>query len=187
MALRRLKGLSRAWQGTTECILSAGASGTRGYAELLNHPVLINKGLKAGPGGRSSVSGIVATVFGCTGFLGRYVVNALARTGSQIVIPYRCDDVDMQHLRQMGDLGQICAAEGLQHAGRGSDKVGHPALQCDREPDRRRCGNLGTTASRRCMSTLHAALPKRHEKAPSQSASFMSAAWLPPPLPHLAA
>lgn len=53
------------------------------------------------------MSGVVATVFGSTGFLGRYVVNALARAGSQVVVPYRCDDVDMQHLRQMGDLGQV--------------------------------------------------------------------------------
>ncbi len=31
--------------------------------------------------GRSSVSGLVATVFGCTGFVGRYVVNELGRIG----------------------------------------------------------------------------------------------------------
>lgn len=53
------------------------------------------------------MSGICATVFGASGFLGRYVVNALARQGSQVVIPYRCDDLDVQHLRPMGDLGQI--------------------------------------------------------------------------------
>jgi NAD(P)-dependent dehydrogenase (short-subunit alcohol dehydrogenase family) len=52
------------------------------------------------------ISGITATVFGCSGFLGRYLVNALARQGSQVVVPYRADDVDVQHLRQMGDLGQ---------------------------------------------------------------------------------
>ena len=53
------------------------------------------------------VSGVVATVFGSTGFLARYVINALARQGTQVVVPYRADDIDAQHLRQMGDLGQV--------------------------------------------------------------------------------
>lgn len=26
----------------------------------------------------------------------------------QVVMPYRCDDLDCQHLRLMGDLGQAC-------------------------------------------------------------------------------
>ncbi|XP_058138600.1 NADH dehydrogenase [ubiquinone] 1 alpha subcomplex subunit 9, mitochondrial [Dasypus novemcinctus] len=64
-----------------------------------------------GKGGRSSVSGIVATVFGATGFLGRYVVNHLGRMGSQVIIPYRCDTYDLMHLRPMGDLGQIIFLE----------------------------------------------------------------------------
>lgn len=64
-----------------------------------------------GKGGRSSVSGVVATVFGATGFLGRYVVNHLGRMGSQVIVPYRCDTYDIMHLRPMGDLGQIIFLE----------------------------------------------------------------------------
>lgn len=63
--------------------------------------------LKSGPGGRSSVSGVTATVFGCSGFLGRYLANAIGNSGGQLVLPYRCDDTDVQHLRTMGDLGQV--------------------------------------------------------------------------------
>jgi len=59
------------------------------------------------PGGRSSVSGAIVTVFGCTGFLGRYVTNALGSTGSQVVIPFRGEERSYNHLKVMGDLGQI--------------------------------------------------------------------------------
>lgn len=60
-----------------------------------------------GSGGRSSVSGIAATVFGSTGFLGRYVTNHLGRIGSQVTVPYRGDELHSRHLKVMGDLGQI--------------------------------------------------------------------------------
>ncbi|TSS60393.1 NADH dehydrogenase [ubiquinone] 1 alpha subcomplex subunit 9, mitochondrial [Bagarius yarrelli] len=60
------------------------------------HHALIPKG----KGGRSSFSGIAATVFGATG-----------RIGSQVVIPYRCDQYDLMYLRPMGDLGQIIFME----------------------------------------------------------------------------
>ena len=58
----------------------------------------------AGPGGHCSAAGMTATIFGCTGFLGRYVAQALGNMGVRLVLPYRCDDTDMQHLRTMGDL-----------------------------------------------------------------------------------
>ncbi|XP_062050745.1 NADH dehydrogenase [ubiquinone] 1 alpha subcomplex subunit 9, mitochondrial [Lepus europaeus] len=73
-----------------------------------------------GKGGRSSVSGVVATVFGATGFLGRYVVNHLGRMGSQVIIPYRCDTYDIMYLRPMGDLGQIIF---LEWNGRDKDSI----------------------------------------------------------------
>jgi len=60
--------------------------------------------------GRHARSGHVATVFGCTGFLGRYVVSKLARQGTQVIVPYREQD-DMRHLKVTGDLGQVVPME----------------------------------------------------------------------------
>lgn len=77
---------------------------------LLAHP---QSGLQARTvtidlhGGRSSVSGVVATVFGATGFVGRYVVNRLGKIGSQVIIPYRGEESGYRHLKLLGDLGQI--------------------------------------------------------------------------------
>lgn len=62
--------------------------------------------LKRGTGGRSSFSGIVATVFG-PGNLGSRVIQRLARTGAQVIIPYRDDRIKFNELKLCGDLGQI--------------------------------------------------------------------------------
>ncbi|XP_050313048.1 NADH dehydrogenase [ubiquinone] 1 alpha subcomplex subunit 9, mitochondrial [Anthonomus grandis grandis] len=62
---------------------------------------------KRGTGGRSSFNGVVATVFGCTGFIGRYVCNRLGKIGSQLILPYRGDSYDPMRLKLVGDLGQV--------------------------------------------------------------------------------
>ena len=50
-----------------------------------------------------------AVIFGSTGFLGRYVVNAVARGGTRVILPNRADDQEFMHMHMkvMGDLGQI--------------------------------------------------------------------------------
>jgi NADH dehydrogenase (ubiquinone) 1 alpha subcomplex subunit 9 len=57
-------------------------------------------------GGRSSLGGHTATVFGATGFLGRYIVNKLARQGCTVVVPYR-EEMAKRHLKVTGDLGRV--------------------------------------------------------------------------------
>jgi len=49
----------------------------------------------------------VAVVFGCSGFIGRYVVGALSDLGYQVIIPYRLSDYDIIGLKCLGDVGQI--------------------------------------------------------------------------------
>ena len=58
-------------------------------------------------GGRSSWNGTTATVFGATGFMGRYVVSKLGAVGCRVVLPYRGDELYTRHLKQMGDLGAM--------------------------------------------------------------------------------
>lgn len=50
---------------------------------------------------------MIATVFGSSGFAGRYVVNRLGRIGSQVMAGYRGEDLNIRHLKVMGDLGQV--------------------------------------------------------------------------------
>ncbi|KAH8108706.1 NADH dehydrogenase [Phellopilus nigrolimitatus] len=63
-----------------------------------------------GPAGRSAVTGHTVTVFGCTGFLGRYLVSKLAKSGTRVIVPYREED-EKRHLKVMGDLGMILPLE----------------------------------------------------------------------------
>lgn len=63
--------------------------------------------MKRGTGGRSSFNGMVVTVFGCTGFVGRYVANKFGKIGSQLIFPYRADHSEAIRLKLVGDLGQV--------------------------------------------------------------------------------
>lgn len=56
------------------------------------------------------MGGHTATVFGANGFLGRYIVNRLARAGCQVVVPYR-EEMAKRHLKVTGDLGRVTFIE----------------------------------------------------------------------------
>lgn len=76
---------------------------SRGYA---SEPISLAS-LKRGIGGRSSFNGLIVTVFGASGYLGRHIVTHLGRVGAQVIIPYRGDPYFIRDLKVMGDLGQI--------------------------------------------------------------------------------
>ena len=56
------------------------------------------------------MGGHTATVFGATGFLGRYIVNRLARAGNTVVVPFR-EEMAKRHLKVTGDLGRVVFIE----------------------------------------------------------------------------
>lgn len=62
---------------------------------------------KRGTGGRSSFNGLVVTIFGSSGFLGRYVANKFGKIGSQLICAYRGDSYELERLKVVGDLGQV--------------------------------------------------------------------------------
>lgn len=62
--------------------------------------------VSVGPGGRSSRTGYTATVFGASGFLGRYLNSKLAKHGTNVVVPFR-DDMKKRFLKVSGDLGVV--------------------------------------------------------------------------------
>ncbi|KAG0460472.1 hypothetical protein HPP92_020367 [Vanilla planifolia] len=107
---RRLLDVSPVLSSSFGSIYRSSSSGF-GNDSPRNVSTVAVKGLgnlvRKGTGGRSSVSGIVATVFGATGFLGRYVVQQLAKMGSQVLVPFRGSEDSPRHLKLMGDLGQI--------------------------------------------------------------------------------
>jgi len=108
--LRPLSG-GNAFLGLRYAFPVQGASSDYKFDHSRSASSLTDKGIghliRKGTGGRSSVSGIIATVFGATGFLGRYVVQQLAKTGSQVLVPFRGSEDSPRHLKLMGDLGQI--------------------------------------------------------------------------------
>ncbi|GMF60280.1 unnamed protein product [[Candida] boidinii] len=80
------------------------------YTHPLTSDINITKSGKTniaiGQGGRSSRTGYTATVFGSTGFLGRFLVSKLAKHGTVTVCPYRNETAKRQ-LKVNGDLGVV--------------------------------------------------------------------------------
>jgi NADH dehydrogenase len=81
------------------------------FAGRVIHACLIRFSQKALKGGRSGMAvtfgnSTVVTVFGGSGFLGRYVVQALARAGCRIKVAVRQPELAL-HLQPLGSVGQI--------------------------------------------------------------------------------
>lgn len=55
----------------------------------------------------SEKGGLVATVFGATGFSGKYVVETLANAGLNVIVPFRGEENCMRHMKVIGELGQV--------------------------------------------------------------------------------
>jgi NADH dehydrogenase (ubiquinone) 1 alpha subcomplex subunit 9 len=63
--------------------------------------------VRQGKGGRHSDSGKSIAIFGATGFLARYVVNALGNAGWTVHVACRGDDMEWRHLKPLCDYGKL--------------------------------------------------------------------------------
>jgi len=90
---------------TLSLVVSSNYSTESSEPHVIKNPALSQ--LKRGTGGRSSFNGVVATVFGATGFLGGYLINKMGKIGTQMIIPYRGDAYFTRELKLTGDLGQV--------------------------------------------------------------------------------
>ncbi|KAK3046180.1 Protein-lysine N-methyltransferase efm5 [Extremus antarcticus] len=111
MALHR--HLCRTSTLTTSALTKRALSTTPRRHEQYNQDIAITrtgKPIIRIAGGRSGLGGHTATVFGATGFLGRYIVNRLARSGNTVVVPYR-EEMAKRHLKVAGDLGRVVFME----------------------------------------------------------------------------
>jgi NADH dehydrogenase (ubiquinone) 1 alpha subcomplex subunit 9 len=82
-----------------------GLTANRTFSDLATRPTGYR--LQYGHGGRNSNSGLTVAVFGCTGFVGRYLLNELGACGTRVYAPFRGDELDTRHLKPMFDLGQL--------------------------------------------------------------------------------
>ncbi|GBG24955.1 NADH dehydrogenase ubiquinone 1 alpha subcomplex subunit 9, mitochondrial [Hondaea fermentalgiana] len=108
---------------STQTGLDAPPSDSISRMELYN-------GMPLGTGGRHSRGGHNIAVFGATGFLGTYVVNELAKTGNNLVVTTRGDDMTWRHLKLCADYGKLVASyidtkdeESIRETIRGCDTV----------------------------------------------------------------
>ncbi|EFN68349.1 NADH dehydrogenase [ubiquinone] 1 alpha subcomplex subunit 9, mitochondrial [Camponotus floridanus] len=92
-------------QTTCTAVVALQTSHYSSDPRVITHPTTAS--LKRGTGGRSSFNGIVCTVFGATGFVGRYVCNRLGKIGTQLILPYKGDMYKCLPLKLCGDLGQV--------------------------------------------------------------------------------
>ncbi|KAL7951164.1 hypothetical protein V8C42DRAFT_303266 [Trichoderma barbatum] len=95
-------------RGALRTSVSAGVSSTRSLSDVAI--TRTGKTILRTEGGRSSLGGHTATVFGATGQLGRYIVNRLARQGCTVIVPFR-EEMTKRHLKVTGDLGRVIFVE----------------------------------------------------------------------------
>ncbi|KAH0489098.1 hypothetical protein TgHK011_010178 [Trichoderma gracile] len=100
--------LSTLSRGALRSSVAASAGGKRSLSDVAI--TRTGKTILRVQGGRSSLGGHTATVFGATGQLGRYIVNRLARQGCTVVVPFR-EEMTKRHLKLTGDLGRVIFIE----------------------------------------------------------------------------